>query len=345
MNTSPPPPPFLSLPPSFSSSLPGGFYVIPHSRFTTLEELVHHYQEDSDGLCCRLTNICLKVEAPTTVSLSYNTKDEWEIKRTSIKLHKKLGARQFGEVWEGLWNGTTSVAVKIPIPGSKANFQSEVHIMKNLQHQNIIQLYAVCTMDEPIYLVTELMNNWNLLEYLQMGEGRQLRLPEIINIAAQVASGMTYMESHNYIHRDLAARNVSICEGNIAKIADFSVTTTVNSTDGIYTGRKGEKLPILWTAPEAALHYRFSIKSDVWSFGILLSELITHGRSPYPGMTPGEVLAQVEQGYRMPRPPGCPDELYQTMLDCWKPAAVKRPTFEYLKFHLEDDFTSVVYEA
>ena len=303
--------------------------------FTTLEELVRHYQEDSDGLCCRLTTNCLKFE-----------KDEWEIERTSIKLHKRLGARQFGEVWEGLWNGTTPVAVKIPKPDSNENFLFEVHIMKKLQHQNIIQLYAMCAVDEPMYIVTELMKNWNLLEYLRKGEGRHLKLREIINIAAQVASGMAYMESHKYIHRDLQANNMSISEENIAKIADFSMTTNVNSTDGIYTGRDGERFPVLWTAPEAALHYhRFSIKSDVWSFGILISELITHGLKPYPGMTIGEVLVQVEQGYRMPPPPGCPDELYQTMLDCWKPDAVKRPTFEYLKFHLEDDFTSVVYEA
>ena len=291
---------------------------------------MRHYQEDSDGLCCRLTNICPKFE-----------KDEWEIERTSIKLHKRLGARQFGEVWEGLWNGTTPVAVKVPKPGSKANFLSEVHIMKKLRHEKLIQLYAVCTVDEPMYIITERMKNWNLLEYLRTGEGQHLRLSEIINIAAQVASGMDYMELHNYIHRDLQARNVSVGEGNIVKIADFSLTTEVNITDRIDLAREGEKFCIKWTAPEAALYKRFSSKSDVWSFGILIYELITHGRIPYPGMTSGEILAKVEQGYRMPPPPGCPDELYQTMLDCWKPDAEKRPAFEYLKFHLEDDFTSV----
>ena len=324
----------------------GGFYIAARSMFNTLEEMVRHYREDSDGLCCRLTVICPKFDMPTTVGLSYNTKDEWEIERTSIKLDKKLGAGQFGEVWEGVWNGTTSVAVKTLKPGSMAatDFLTEAHIMKKLQHEKLIQLYAVCTKGEPIYIVTELMKNGSLLDYLQKGEGRHLKLPELIDVAAQVASGMAYLESQHYIHRDLAARNVLVGDGNIVKIADFGLARIIIK-DELYTAREGAKFPIKWTAPEAALYNRFSIKSDIWSFGILISELITHGRIPYPGMTNGEVLAKVEQGYRMPPPPGCPDPLYQIMLDCWKSDADERPTFEYLKFHLEDYFVSAADEA
>ena len=313
--------------------------------FNTLEEMVRHYQGDADGLCCRLTVICPKFELPTTVGLSYNTKDEWEIERSSIQLHKKLGAGQFGEVWEGIWNGTTPVAVKTLKTGSMAvnDFLSEAHIMKKLQHEKLIQLYAVCTKGEPIYIVTELMKNGSLLDYLQKGEGRHLKLPELIDVAAQVASGMAYLESQHYIHRDLAARNVLVGEGNIVKIADFGLARVIK--DDQYTAREGAKFPIKWTAPEAALYNRFSIKSDIWSFGILIAELITHGRIPYPGMTNGEVLAKVEQGYRMPPPPGCPDPLYQIMLDCWKQDPDERPTFEYLKYHLEDYFVSAADEA
>ena len=323
----------------------GGVYIAPRAMCASLEDLVRHYQKDSDGLCCRLTVSCPKTDTPLTEGLSYNTKDEWEIDRSSLRMTKRLGAGQFGEVWEGMWNSTTPVAVKTLKTGtmSPEDFLAEATIMKKLRHEKLIQLYAVCTRQEPIYIVTELMKNGSLLDYLQKGEGRHLKLPELIDIGAQVASGMAYLETQHYIHRDLAARNVLVGEGNIVKIADFGLARLIN--DDEYTAREGAKFPIKWTAPEAALYNRFSIKSDVWSFGILLVELVTHGRIPYPGMTNGEVLARVEQGYRMPPPSNCPEPLYQIMLDCWKQEAEERPTFEYLRYTLEDYFVSAADQA
>ena len=296
----------------------------------SLDELVHHYQEVSDGLCCRLTNICPKMDTPTTVGPSYKTNAEWEIKRSTIWIKKKLEVGQFGEVWEGVWNGEKPVAIKTSMPGKSAtqDLLAELQVMKKIQHEKLIQLYGVCTKGEPIYIVMELMKNGNLLDYLQKGEGRHLTVPQLIDIAAQVASGMAFLEEQHYIHRDLAARNVLVGDGNIVKIADFGLARVI--IDNEYTAREGAKFPIKWTAPEAALFNRFSIKSDVWSFGIFLVELITHGRVPYPGMTNGEVLAKVEQGYRMPPPPGCPDPLYQIMMDCWKQDPDERPTFAHL---------------
>lgn len=115
---------------------------------------------------------------------------------------------------------------------------------------------------------------------------------------------------------DLAARNVLVGDNNIAKVADFGLARVIVENE--YTAHEGAKFPIKWTAPEAALRNKFSVKSDVWSFGILLTEVVTYGRIPYPGMTNAEVLQQLEGGYRMPAPPGCPELLYQIMLDCWK---------------------------
>ena len=98
------------------------------------------------------------------------------------------------------------------------------------------------------------------------------------------------------------------------------------------------QFPIKWTAPEAALYSRFTIKSDVWSFGILLYEIVTYGRFPYPGMSNYEVLERVPQGYRMPCPSGCPEALYQIMIECWRDDPVSRPTFETLNWRLEEFF-------
>ncbi|XP_075215648.1 tyrosine-protein kinase Src42A isoform X1 [Lycorma delicatula] len=316
----------------------GGFFIARRTTFRTLQELVEHYSSDADGLCVNLRKPCVQIEKPVTGGLSHSTRDQWEIDRSSLKFVRKLGHGQFGEVWEGLWNNTTPVAIKTLKPGTMdpKDFLAEAQIMKKLRHTKLIQLYAVCTMEEPIYIITELMKNGSLLDYLQ-GKGRGLKLPQLIDMAAQIAAGMAYLESQNYIHRDLAARNVLVGDGNIVKIADFGLARLIKEDE--YEARVGARFPIKWTAPEAANYSKFSIKSDVWSFGILLTELVTYGRIPYPGMTNAEVLHQVEHGYRMPCPPGCPNALYDIMLECWHKDPMKRPTFETLQWKLEDFFT------
>ena len=99
------------------------------------------------------------------------------------------------------------------------DFLAEAQIMKKLRHPKLIQLYAVCTLEEPIYIITELMKNGSLLDFLQ-GKGRTLKLPQLIDMAAQIASGMAYLESQNYIHRDLAARNVLVGENNVSIVCN-----------------------------------------------------------------------------------------------------------------------------
>ncbi|XP_044264447.1 tyrosine-protein kinase Src42A isoform X1 [Tribolium madens] len=316
----------------------GGFFIARRTTFRTLQELVEHYSKDPDGLCVNLCKPCVQIEKPQPEGLSHRTRDQWEIERSSLKFVRKLGHGQFGEVWEGMWNNTTPVAIKTLKPGTMdpKDFLAEAQIMKKLRHPKLIQLYAVCTVEEPIYIITELMRNGSLLEHLQ-GKGKSLKLQQLIDMAAQIAAGMAYLESQNYIHRDLAARNVLVADNNVVKIADFGLARLIKEDE--YEARVGARFPIKWTAPEAANYNKFSIKSDVWSFGILLTELVTYGRIPYPGMTNAEVLHQVEHGYRMPSPPGCPAPLYDIMLECWNRDPMKRPTFETLQWKLEDFFT------
>ena len=323
----------------------GGFFVTRRVTLETISELIRYYEKQADGLCVRLKAPCFVSEKLQIAGLSKESSDAWEIDRKSIQLVKKLGAGELGEIWMGRWNGTTEVAVKILRLGvmNANDFLAEANLMKKLRHPKLIQLWGVCTTEKPLYIVTELMKHGSLLDYLQKGEGRRLKLPELIDIGAQVANGMAYLESQHYIHRDLAARNVLIGEGNIVKVGDFGLARLI--VDDHYSAKEGTKFPVKWTAPEAALFNRFTIKSDVWSYGVFLTELVTHGRIPYPGMTNGEVLARVEQGYRMPPPPGCPDPLYQIMLECWKTDPEDRPTFEYLKYQLEDYFVSAAEEA
>jgi len=316
----------------------GAYFIAKRAQFNGITELVNHYQKTDDGLCIQLTQPCPK-ELPETVGLSHSTKDQWERDRREFQLKKKVGSGQFGDVWLGLWNNTTDVAIKTLKPGTMevADFMEEAKILKSLRHPKLLQLYAVCTESEPIYIVTELMKNGSLLDYLH-NKGRALRLPQLVDMSAQVASGMAYLEGKNFIHRDLAARNVLVGEANVCKVADFGLAR--EQREDIYQAREGAKFPIKWTAPEAAMKNQFSIKSDVWSFGILLTEIITYGRIPYPGMTNAEVLNQVERGYRMPSPPGNPELLYTIMLDCWKADQQTRPTFDSLQYRLEDFFVN-----
>ena len=149
---------------------------------------------------------------------------------------------------------------------------------------------------------------------------------------------MAYLEEYNFIHCDLAARNILVGEGNSCKVADFGLARVIK--EDIYSPKEGTKFPIKWTAPEAALFNCFTIKSDVWSFGILMTEVVTKGTMPYPGLNNRQVLEHLEVGYRMPKPDTCPDPLYSIMLECWRSEPEERPTFESLKFRIEDYYVS-----
>ncbi|XP_066256075.1 tyrosine-protein kinase Abl isoform X2 [Euwallacea similis] len=316
----------------------GKVYVTAESKFNTLAELVHHHSMLSDGLITQLLYPAPKHNKPTVFPLSPEP-DEWEINRTDIVMKHKLGGGQYGDVYEAIWKRyNMTVAVKTLKEDTMAlkDFLEEAAIMKEMKHPNLVQLMGVCTREPPFYIITEFMSKGNLLDYLRNGSKEQIDAVVLMYIATQIASGMSYLESRSFIHRDLAARNCLVGENHLVKVADFGLARLMR--DDTYTAHAGAKFPIKWTAPEGLAYNKFSTKSDVWAFGILLWEIATYGMSPYPGVDLTDVYHMLEKGYRMEIPPGCPPKIYELMRQCWQWHANDRPTFKEIHHALENMF-------
>lgn len=311
----------------------GRFYLEQTQSFTTLMDLVEFYSTHSTGHLDILGQPCTKRE-PQPQDLSHSTVDKWELPKEEFTVGKMLGSGYFAEVFQGQWKQRINVAIKI-LKNDELNhkeFQQEVQVMKRLRHRHLISLFAVCTATPPFYIITELMEKGNLLNFLRGREGSSLDIVSLVDIAAQVSYGMEYLEEQQSIHRDLAARNILVGENYICKVADFGLARVIK--EPLYIS-EGKNIPFKWSAPEAMSHGRYSNKSDVWSFGVLLYEILTYGGVPYPAFSNSEVYSQVIKGYRMPAPPKCPDTLYDIMLSCWEDVPSDRPDFKNLRLQLE----------
>ncbi|XP_046844069.1 tyrosine-protein kinase ABL1-like isoform X2 [Xenia sp. Carnegie-2017] len=316
-------------------------FISAGSKFSTLPELVHHHSQHSDGLVTTLHYPAPKTDKPTVYGT--HRPDKWEVSRDEICMKQRLDAGQYGEVYEGLWTrNNTKVAVKTLKEEAMEvdDFLREANMMKQLKHKNLVQLLGVCTREAPFYIITEFMEGGNLLDYLRDTEkSKDLDPLTLMYFATQVASAMMYLESMNFIHRDLAARNCLLGSNNIVKVGDFGLSRLL-LRDDMYTARQGSKFPIKWTAPEALAYNEFTVKSDVWAFGVLLWEIATYGISPYPGLDLSQVYDKLLTGYRMQAPAGCPDEVYQLMRKCWEFEPMDRPSFKEIHKELNEMFES-----
>ncbi|KFP09172.1 Macrophage colony-stimulating factor 1 receptor, partial [Egretta garzetta] len=178
---------------------------------------------------------------------------------------------------------------------------------------------------------------------------RPLNLSDLLQFSNQVAQGMAFLASKNCIHRDLAARNVLVSDGRVAKICDFGLARDIMN-DSNYVVKGNARLPVKWMAPESIFDCIYTVQSDVWSYGILLWEIFSLGKSPYPGMVVNsKFYSMVKQGYQMARPDFAPLEMYSIMQACWSLEPTQRPTFDQiccfiqkeLEVHKEQDYTNL----
>jgi len=283
----------------------------------------------------------------------------WEDSRENVIIEKVIGQGAFGQVAQGRASqlrgreGTTSVAIKMlkdNAPESdKKDLLSELEVMKTLKpHPHVIKLLGCVTESEPILVIIEYVPYGDLLGYLRKSRGMNdtyykdpdvkpqtsLTSLQLMKFSWQVADGMSYLSSRNIIHRDLAARNVLVGEGETCKVTDFGMARDVQQ-EKIYEKKTKGRIPVKWTAYEALVYGRYTTKSDVWSFGVVLYEIFTIGGSPYPRTKGQNMVELLLQGYRMPKPNHLDDALYQIMLSCWQEDPDNRPTFENLRSELK----------
>lgn len=226
--------------------------------------LVRTAASNNDGLCCPLTIACPRPK-PRIVDLSPSTRKQGEIHRSQLQFVRKLGAGQFGEVYYGMFAGRHPVAIKMVkpsttttamLPGANSAtatiggggvdrqaFLHEIIVMKKCNHEHLVRLYAFCTREEPYLMVMEYLKHGCLLDYLRHGKGQRLKFNRMVQVAAQVASGMSYLERIGLIHRDLAARNILVGENLTVKIADFGLARVLRCEEKVYTSSEGTKRP------------------------------------------------------------------------------------------------------
>ncbi|XP_073655683.1 cytoplasmic tyrosine-protein kinase BMX isoform X2 [Tursiops truncatus] len=290
-------------------------YLAENYCFDSIPKLIHYHQHNSAGMITRLRHpVSTKAnKVPISVSLGSGI---WELKREEIMLLKELGSGQFGVVHLGKWKGQYDVAVKMIKEGSMSEdeFFQEAQTMMKLNHPKLVKFYGVCSKRYPIYIVTEYITNGCLLSYLK-SHGKRLEPSQLLEMCYDVCEGMAFLESHQFIHRDLAARNCLVDSDLSVKVSDFGMTRYV--LDDQYVSSVGTKFPVKWSAPEVFHYFKYSSKSDVWAFGILMWEVFSLGKQPYDLYDNSQVVMKVSQGHRLYRPQLAWDTVYQVMHSCW----------------------------
>uniref|UniRef100_A0A3B4AFW5 Ephrin type-A receptor 7 n=1 Tax=Periophthalmus magnuspinnatus TaxID=409849 RepID=A0A3B4AFW5_9GOBI len=260
-----------------------------------------------------------------------------ELDASCIKIERVIGAGEFGEVCSGRLKlpgkRDVPVAIKTLKVGytekQRRDFLCEASIMGQFDHPNVVHLEGVVTRGKPVMIVIEYMENGSLDAFLRKHDG-QFTVIQLVGMLRGIAAGMRYLSEMGYVHRDLAARNILVNSNLVCKVSDFGLSRVMDDDpEAVYT-TTGGKIPVRWTAPEAIQYRKFTSASDVWSYGIVMWEVMSYGERPYWDMSNQDVIKAIEEGYRLPAPMDCPPGLHQLMLDCWQKDRAERPKFDQI---------------
>ncbi|XP_029962341.1 tyrosine-protein kinase Mer [Salarias fasciatus] len=274
------------------------------------------------------------------------------VTRTLLSIGKVLGEGEFGSVVEGHLRQADGTSEKVAVKTMKLDsfsqkeieeFLNEAACMKDFNHPNVIRLLGVClevgsgSFPKPM-VILPFMKYGDLHSFLirsRLGESPVfLPTQTLLKFMVDIALGMEYLSGRNFLHRDLAARNCMLRDDMTVCVADFGLSKKIYSGDYYRQGRIA-KMPVKWIAVESLADRVFTVKSDVWAFGVTMWEIATRGMTPYPGVQNHEIYDHLVEGHRLKQPADCLDELYEIMYSCWRADPLDRPLFPQLREMLE----------
>lgn len=258
----------------------------------------------------------------------------WEIDRRLLKIGDKVASGSCGDLYRGVYLGQ-DVAVKILrsehlTEASEDEFAQEVAILREVQHENVVRFIGACTKSPDLCIITEYMPGGSLYNYLHRSK-KALKLSELLKFAIDVSKGMEYLHLNDIIHRDLKSANLLMDTLQVVKVADFGVARVLHQ-EGVMTAETGT---YRWMAPEVINHQPYDQKADIFSFAIVLWELLT-AKIPYENMTPLQAALGVRQGLRPEIPKDIHPRLCDLMQRCWDMVPSNRPPFSIIRVELED---------
>ncbi|VAH39280.1 unnamed protein product [Triticum turgidum subsp. durum] len=298
--------------------------------------------EETDGLLQQLKETAKRNPSLSNLTSSASERiselqekiGESEFDRDLLQIEEKIASGSSGDLYRGTYLDV-DVAIKYlraehVNDNSKVEFLQEIMILRSVNHENVVRFYGACTKQRKYLIVTEYMAGGNLYDFLHK-HNKTLELSFILRIAIGISKGMDYLHQNNIIHRDLKSANLLIGDGQVVKIADFGVSRQ-RSQEGDMTAETGT---YRWMAPEVINHKPYDHKADVFSFAIVLWELVT-SKVPYENLTPLQAALSVRQGLRLVIPSGVHPRISKLIQRCWGENPNTRPVFSEITAELED---------